>query len=298
MVKKLKFKNLIKLVNIDIHLEKEQVCQILKNTLEEYLVELKQNFNDDIALKQIEEPDKNVYGFFLYRLYNQLYYACFHNVEDTEKVEKTYIEYNESNIWIHPSVVVGKNFSVLSSNRVQILNNVQIGDNCTIGNNVKIGNKNFSPKILNNVIIQDGVSIYGNITIGNNVLLHTNCYVTDNVEDNQQVKLINQVQIMDSVERKNPSNKLIIYGVVPKFKNTIQILGEGFYNPKISFKNVSKELEFSITFWDKNKIIIKFKNTKPIENAGFVIMSIYSNRLKTTLIHSIGLEKALAALSN
>lgn len=200
------------------------------------------------------------------------------------------------NTFIGLDAVIGKNFNIYHSKNIHIANNVVIGDNCTLKDNIKIGSSNNAPKILNNVTILSNVNIFGNIIVGNNVTIKDNCFVTDNIDDDSQVGIVNQLQVVSKTSKNYlPSQTLNIYGVIPKFKNTIVIVGDGFYNPIVNFKCDNKELEYVISYWDKNKIIVKFKNTKPIKNKK-IIITILSNRTKITILNSAGLNKTLSTL--
>ena len=85
---------------------------------------------------------------------------------------------------------------------------------------------------------------------------------------------------------------------MPKFKNCIKILGEGFYNPTVLIKlKNEKTINYQITFWDKNKIIVKFKNkaltSKDLVGIKLIVLS---NADKVIVLNSFGLNKTLLSL--
>ena len=153
---------------------------------------------------------------------------------------------------------------------------VVIGKNCNIGNNVRI---------------------YPNVTIGDNVIIEDNCIIKENVPNNVVVSIVNQLQLKHStLASVVPSQTLMVYGVVPKFKNTFVIHGEGFYNPKVIVKLKSgKTLDYEVSYWDKNKIIVKVKETKPISDDSLVV--VMSNGNKITLINNFGVFRTLKSLN-
>ena len=114
---------------------------------------------------------------------------------------------------------------------------------------------------------------------------------------NTTVSIVNQLQLTKRINTL-PSQKLTIFGVVPKFKNCIKILGEGFYNPTVLIKlKNEKTINYQITFWDKNKIIVKFKNkaltSKDLVGIKLIVLS---NADKVIVLNSFGLNKTLLSL--
>lgn len=240
-------------------------------------------------VEEIISPTWSTIDYLLFRIYSMIYQA--------NKNESIINQYKNQlhTLYIDISCKIGNCPNLFDSTNIFIEKNVVIGNNVNFANNIKIGRG--IPQILNNVNIGNNVKIYGNIKIGNNVNILDDCYITENIDDNLKVEIINQLQVV-SKEVKNylPSQTISVYGVVPKFKNCIHIIGDGFYNPIVTFKNC-KELDYYIPYWDKNKIIIKFRNTKPIK-ADNVIITLLSHRTKVTILNSIGLSKALLNLTS
>lgn len=141
---------------------------------------------------------------------------------------------------------------------------------CVISDNVAIidDNKNKCDKkyyvIGKNTYIKNGVRIK-NCDIGKNVVVESNCMLRENVEDNCKVSIINQFQITQMQNTYIPSQRLIVYGVVPKYKNKFTIYGEGIYNPNILVRWGDKKVSIcDIEYWDKSKIIVKLKCDKSL----------------------------------
>lgn len=246
-----------------------------------------------------------------YRIANFFYYAGV--ATDTAKMHIVCREFMEqclrlTNIDIHPAAQIGEKFFIDHGNGIVIGETCEIGERCNLFNNVILGSKNVvkpkqgkrHPTLKNNVTICAGAKVLGDIVIGNNVFISPSAVVLDDIEDNKKILIINQLQIekLDSYSYL-PSQKLIVYGLVPKFKNGLNILGEGFYNPTVLIKlKNNKELNFAITYWDKNKIMIKFKNTTPYEKdvVKGVKLIILSNTSKVIVVNNLALQKALTNL--
>lgn len=258
--------------------------EILKDFLTNY------NYITKNSIKDLLLPNDATLVYFLHTLFNRI------NIIQPIDINLYNFILSKYSSFIGFDTKIGENFNIFSSKNIYIENGVCIGNDVTLANNIKIGNKKTKPRILNNVKICDNVNIFGNIIIGNNVEIKHGCYITDNIEDNQTISIINQLQLVTKTTKNYlPSQTLIVYGIIPKFKNTIQIVGEGFYNPIVNFKNCSQNLDYSITYWDKNKILIKFKNTKPIF-CDHVICSLLCNHVKINILNSVGLTRALENL--
>jgi len=207
-----------------------------------------------------------------------------------------------SSIYISPLAIIDENLSLLGGN-IFIGENTQIGKNCVINSGTSIGKKNQNYKIIigDNVEIGENVKIRGNINIGNNVSISPSCIVIETVPENYKVNVVNQIQYSEKSSANNiPSQRLIFYGVYPKFKNTFIIMGEGFYNPTVLIKTKQSQINYSSSYWDKNKIIIKIKNTSPLsrEEARNTKLILLCRNNKIVILHSIGLEKALLSITN
>ncbi len=225
-----------------------------------------QNYNLEFASFKISEI-----GF----LKTNIYISPKCQISDGLKLELA------ENTKIYDKVIIGKNFVVHGG--VVICSNTN-----SIDNRIVIGN---------NVEIKNGASIWGNCNVGDNVVISNNCVVQDDIESGAVVRIITTQQIT-TYQNKSivPSQKLIVYGVVPKFKNRIVIYGEGFYNPciDIKVKNNAKAIENEIMYWDKNTIILKIRSTQKINidecNKNKIIIK--CNGYKLILINS-NIYKAL-----
>ena len=96
-----------------------------------------------------------------------------------------------------------------------------------------------------------------------------------------------------------PSQQMYFYGLYPKFKNGFVIIGDGFYNPVVMLKNKNKSLDYKISYWDKNKIIVKLKTSSPLtlQEASATKIIILCRGCKLAVLKSQGLVKALTTLA-
>lgn len=251
---------------------------------------------------------KSLVATMCYRVANTLYYKGYLK-DKTDIIPREFMEKvaSQTGIDIHPQAIIGEQFFIDHGVGIVIGATTIIGKCCNIFNNVILGSKNVKtakqtkrhPTLKDNVTICAGCRVLGDITIGNNCFISPNAVVLDDVPDNTHISIINQLQLSKNGNRL-PSQKMIVYGVVPKFKNTIKILGEGFYNPTVLIKlKGEKQLNYNIVYWDKNKILIKIKNTTPFEHnsvSGAKIV-ILSNADKVIITQSYGLTKTLTTLS-
>lgn len=251
---------------------------------------------------------KSLIATLCYRIANVIFYGGYLD-KDNNKLTREFMEKVASftSIDIHPQAIIGEYFFIDHGANVVIGSTTVIGKCCNLFNDVVLGSKNVKtalpvkrhPTLKDNVTICAGCRVLGDITIGNNCFISPNAVVLDDVPDDTHVSIINQLQL-SKMGNRLPSQKMIVYGVVPKFKNTIKILGEGFYNPTVLIKlKNDKSLNYTITYWDKNKILIKIKNTtafdhKSVSGAKIIILS---NADKVIITQSFGLTKVLTNLS-
>lgn len=251
---------------------------------------------------------KSLIATMCYRVANTLYYKGYLK-EKTDIIPREFMEKvaSQTGIDIHPQAIIGEQFFIDHGVGVVIGATTIIGKCCNIFNNVILGSKNVKtakqskrhPTLKDNVTICAGCRVLGDITIGNNCFISPNAVVLDDVPDNTHISIVNQLQLSKNGNRL-PSQKMIVYGVVPKFKNTIKILGEGFYNPTVLIKlKGEKQLNYNIVYWDKNKILIKIKNTIPFQHSSVsgAKIVVLSNADKVIITQSYGLTKTLTTLS-
>lgn len=263
--------------------------------------------NESIVLNT---KTKGLIATMCYRVATLFYYQNF--IEDEILRKKLAREFMEqvsvdTGVDIHPQAQIDEMFFIDHAKNIVIGATTVIGKRCNLFNDVVLGSKNVKsaenvkrhPTLLNDVTVCAGSRILGDVTIGNNVFVCPQAVVTDDVPENTTVSIVNQLQLTKRINTL-PSQKLTIFGVVPKFKNCIKILGEGFYNPTVLIKlKNNKSLNYQIIYWDKNKIIIKFKNkalTK-LDVLG-VKLIVLSNADKVILLNSFGLSKTLLNLSD
>lgn len=256
----------------------------------------------------LQTKTKGLIATMCYRTATIFYYENF--IEDKELRQKLAREFMEqvavdTGVDIHPQARIDEMFFIDHAKNIVIGATTLIGKRCNLFNDVVLGSKNVKssqnikrhPTILNDVTICAGARVLGDITIGNNVFICPQAVVTDNIPGNTTVSIVNQLQLTKRINTL-PSQKLTIFGVVPKFKNCIKILGEGFYNPTVLIKlKNEKTLNYQITFWDKNKIIVKFKNkaltSKDLVGIKLIVLS---NADKVIVLNSFGLNKTLLSL--
>jgi len=244
--------------------------------------------------------NKNYIVFIFYRsLIETLKEKTFEN-RDLILNDLTNSCFCKTNMYLNFDCKLGGNLDIYNASRFS-LNVSSIGDNCEVGNNVIVNKKDLELKIKNNVVLKDNVVIIGGLTLKDNSKVNENCVLTDSLEEYDEVNVINQLQITNT-KNKIHTKKLEVYGIIPKFKNAFVIIGEGFYNPTvlIKLKNQNKELRYEVDYWDKNKIIVKVKNTTPLINKvvkGLKIV-ILSNEEKVVILNNFAVEKCLVSLKN
>lgn len=206
----------------------------------------------------------------------------------------------KTNMFLNYDCKIGNNLDIFNSSRFSI-NVTSIGNNCEIENNVIANKKDLELIIKDNVRLKQNAVVIGGLTLDNNSVVCENCVLTDSLCEYEEAKIINQLQITNTKNKINPQ-KLEVYGIIPKFKNAFVIIGEGFYNPTVLIKlrNQNKELKYEVDYWDKNKIIIKIKNTIPMLSKvvkGLKIV-ILSNSEKVVILNNFAVEKCLVSLKN
>lgn len=175
-----------------------------------------------------------------------------------------------------------------------------LDNNISIGNNNRFYDNNYNvfDKYINigkNVKIADDVRIYQDI--GDNCSIDMGCVIKENIPPNSVVEVKNNVQIKTTkVSNYLPSQTLNCFGCVPKFKNILVVYGEGFYNPKVKFVVPYGVVDFSINYWDKNKIILKLNDVKLSEKTNKTTLILFSNGQRISLINDLGVIKALKSL--
>lgn len=294
-------------------LTEEQINMVSKKVYEivyldaEFIAKLDPSQNDVNVVLDLKS--KSLVATMCYRIANYLHYSKLLPENKSSKLTREFMEMvsAETSIDIHPSAQIGERFFIDHGANVVIGSTCKIGERCNIFNDVVLGSKNVKnaksekrhPTIKNDVTICAGARVLGNITIGNNCFISPHAVVLDDVPDDTHVSVINQLQLTKKVNSL-PSQKMIIYGVVPKFKNTLKILGEGFYNPTVLIKlKNDKILNYQIIYWDKNKILVKIKNTAPynlLDTHGAKII-VLSNADKVVITQSYGLTKTLTSLT-
>ena len=280
---------------------KENFESVISTTLSQLKEDEKYYLPHNISL---ENPSSGLYALTYYRM---LKVVTNYIQDPLEKVnlENKITRYmlKEFSCYLSPYSHLGKGIVLLGIN-IFVENNATIKENCTLYSNVVIGtrnNNNDTKGVLidKNCIIKNNVVILGNVAIGRNVVVGENVVLRENISDDCKVEIINQLMVKHEKVSKLPSQSTIVYGITPKFKNTIIIHGESFYNPKVIIRNAhQKEVAHEITYWDKNKIMVKIKYAKYEEcDVKGSVLVLMSNGNKVTLINNFALEKTLSKLS-
>ena len=255
----------------------------------------------------LECPSAGLYALLFYRIANSILKMS--NINENAEQKNRFLSYVKNyslknfNSFIHPESVV-KMGVVLNGVNIIISKNVTICENCVVYSNVILNDIYFNHDDNNyvfidkNCVFRNNVIVCGNVKIGKNVVVENNCVVRENLPDNCEVKIVNQLQLKTDKTSKLPSQNTVVYGITKKFKNTIIIHGEGFYNPKTIIRtSTQKEILHDLFYWDKNKIILKIKYNKFTENevkGSFLV--VMSNGNKITLLNNFALEKCLLNL--
>ncbi len=182
-----------------------------------------------------------------------------------------------TSIYLSPFASISKDVKLVGTN-INIYGDYKICEECRIFSNVNIGDRHYDENVLNvvdndnNILLNDTKSyvidkkciLENNVTIkfcslGQNVKVNENCVVRENIVNDSVVDIVNQLQIVNTPKSYIPSQTLSVYGLVPKYKNTLTIFGEGIYNPNVIIRDNDKKVSSQIEYWDKNKIIVKIK---------------------------------------
>lgn len=281
-----------------------------------FLTDVRFVASKDPSLPSVENvlktKTKSLLATLCYRIANFFYYTPLSALPTAQKRKSRDLMEDclvATGIDIHPAARIGEAFFIDHGHGVVIGETCEIGKQCNIFNGVILGSKNVvkakvgkrHPTLGNNVTICAGAKILGDITLGDNVFISPGAVVQQNVLPDQQVLIINQLQIIkNSTHAYLPSQKFTVYGIVPKFKNSFIVYGDGFYNPSIIIKlKNGSEINHTIAYWDKNKIVVKIKNTTPVEkgvakNAKLIVLS---NSSSVAIMHNVALEKTLTSLT-
>lgn len=182
-----------------------------------------------------------------------------------------------TSIYLSPFASISKDVKLVGTN-INIYGDYKICEESRIFSNVNIGDRHYDDNVLNvvdndnNILLNDTKSyvidkkciLENNATIkfcslGQNVKVNESCVLRENIVSDSVVDIVNQLQIVSTPKSYIPSQTLSVYGLVPKYKNTLTIFGEGIYNPNVIIRDNDKKVSSQIEYWDKNKIIVKIK---------------------------------------
>jgi len=207
------------------------------------------------------------------KLYSNSYISPFSNIECP--------------VFIGSDVFIDRNYSI--RNNVVIENKCQLFDNNYIYNDTKQNIIDYDVELMDNVKIHCS-------SVGANTKICCNCIIREDIAADVVVEVVNELQIKKSTKNSRiPSQELRVYGIVPKYKNSFVLYGEGIYNPKVKLVVQNHTPSCEILYWDKNKIIVRI---------GYFIMGksdkskliIFSNGQRIVINNSIGLQNTLKNL--
>lgn len=266
---------------------------------QEFLLDVDAVSNSDPSQKNAINVLKNASRPMIATL---IYRLC-HSLSD-RSLARRISEYGASvtHIDIHPDAKIGSGLFIDHGDGTVIGQTCCIGKNCRIFNNVILGSKNVHdnlakkrhPTVGDNVTICANCRILGDIKIGDNVFVSPNCVVLDDVPNDTKISIVNQLQFADNIIKNVlPRQKLEIFGVIPKWRNSLIIEGVGIYNPTVLIK-CDANINYYIDYWDKNKIIIKIKecscDMSSLKKNKIVILS---NSDKVIIINCYALTKVV-----
>lgn len=191
-------------------------------------------------------------------------------------VFENFIEKLTSN-YISPFAILEENV-VLDGTHIFIYGDYKINTKTCIMSGVIVGDKHHDDNAYNTldtdnsiifpdnkpyiidkkcIIFQNAKVIFCNI--GAECIICENAVVRENIGTRSTVNIVNQCQLTKREKTYIPSQELVVFGLVPKYKNTLTIFGEGIYNPNVIIRFGNKKIESQIEYWDKSKIILKLK---------------------------------------
>ena len=253
----------------------------------------------DVIFNLVKEESNLAYALYVIAHY----VVCHYSATSYDYVK--YINYYAklTTCFVSPFATLGK-FELRGVN-IYIGDDMQCGDGLTLYGGVCIGKHkehydyDLKPILIGrNCTLYENVRVYNGATIGDNVVVNSGAIIKENISSDVVVDVVNQLQIKSSATARLPSQHLFVYGVVPKYKNSFVLYGTGFYNPKVILKlKNAKDVNTEITYWDKNKIIVKLKIATPISDDENMLI-VMSNGVKVTLFNNFGLNMALKDIKN
>lgn len=142
---------------------------------------------------------------------------------------------------------------------------------------------------------EDDCKVY--CEVGSNCHVNKGCVIREKIQDKSVVEIKNVLQVK-STKNENylPSQTLTFFGCVPKYKDSLVIYGEGFYNPKVKIIVPYGKLMFDIKYWDKDKIILKIKKAELGEKNEKCTLVLFSNGQRISVFNDVGVLKMLKNL--
>lgn len=283
-IKNFGIRNIRKIKNtyfLDLKFDENQVVNECKSYIKYY----RQNLD-------IETHENGLYAIFIYLISKNILQ---NNILSGEMLTKLAVIKNHTisacTNYISPfsdvefPIIIKGNFNYIGGG-YSIQNNLECGNNNRFfdKNTVFDDNKVYIGK---NVKIDNNVKIYSEI--GNNVVIESDAVIREKIDDGEIVSVKNSIQVKSE---KKMAKCPLVYGIVPKFRNLMVVYGEGFYNPKIKIVVLYGRVDFSICYWDKNKIIIRLERVEMDKSSDKNTLIIFSNGSRISLINDIGVQKS------
>lgn len=263
---------------------------VAKSIVKHYFGLLDTDWVGDIDVQKIS-PNSNIFGRISLYYYRLCRYIITHKLSPLNsqslKMYTQFLEKTTSN-YLSPFADID-NDVVLQGTHICIYGDYQLNANIFIFSGVIVGDKNYDENIYNNIDIDNNITLFVNnpYVIDKNCILNNsaklsfcnigecceiceNAVVRENIISGSKVKILNQCQIVVREKTYIPSQELTIYGLVPKYKNTLTIYGDGIYNPNVIIRCGDKKIGSDIIYWDKSKIILKLKGFLDKQNTNVV----------------------------
>lgn len=281
------------------------LSDVAKSIVKHYFGLLDTNWVDDINVQKIS-PNSNIFGQISLYYYRLCRYIITHKLSPLNsqslKMYTQFLEKMTSN-YLSPFADID-NDVVLQGTHICIYGDYQLNANIFIFSGVIVGDKNYDENMYNVIDIDNNIHLFDNKSyfIDKNCIINNsakvsfcdigigceiceNAIVRENVPSGAKVNIVNQHQIVVREKTYIPSQELTIYGLVPKYKNTLTIYGEGIYNPNVIIRYADKKVISEVEYWDKTKIILKIKGLSDNKN------TMQNNQNLTQSVDSVKTQK-------
>ncbi|WP_054740243.1 serine O-acetyltransferase [Cellulosilyticum ruminicola] len=304
-------------INIYIPRNEWDALKMSSQLLDELIQEIAVYIEEDLMALKEKDPaaGKLEYVFKAYLSFKAVrYYRIAHAIYCEQRLEVSRREQIarlmservkvETKIEIHPASQIGKRFIIDHGVGVVIGETAIIGDDCYILQGVIIGARGIAynqpgkrhPTIGNNVQIGGGSRLLGPINIGDNVIINPNCVVTSNIPRDTTVSISNQMQISYNKQKE----RILIYGVIPKPNNQIEIYGKNLSDLTLHFideeTNIIDDIDIEVLSRDEEKICAQVYYYKEKVNYPYKkinLKAVFDKQTEIVIMDAVGLGKNL-----